>query len=128
MMGVFLLHIINDGFTVTSSGVAIAQAASAERQAGAQGLLGGLQTLTGGIAATFAGWSYEHLGRGTTFSITAIVMVLLVIFGLALAGSEHRSAPVAVPTSLSWVYVTVTAGYFAIVAIAIGDFMAQPDY
>ena len=99
MMGVFLLHIINDGFTVTSSGVAIAQAASAERQAGAQGLLGGLQTLTGGIAATFAGWSYEHLGRGTTFSITAIVMVLLVIFGLALAGSEHRSAPVAVPTS-----------------------------
>jgi MFS family permease len=99
MMGVFLLHIINDGFTVTSSGVAIAQAAPAERQAGAQGLLGGLQTLTGGIAATFAGWSYDHLGRGPTFSITAIVMVLLVIFGLALAGPEHRSARVAVPTS-----------------------------
>jgi MFS family permease len=99
MMGVFLLHIVNDGFSVTSSGVAVGQAAPVERQAGAQGLLGGLQTLTGGIAASFAGWSYDHLGRGPTFSITAIVMVILVAAGLALAGPEHRTAPVAVPTS-----------------------------
>jgi MFS family permease len=99
MMGVFFLHILNDGFSITSSGVAVSQAAPVERQAGAQGLLGGLQTLTGGIAASFAGWSYDHLGRGTTFSITAIVMVILVLSGLALAGPEHRRAPSAVPTS-----------------------------
>ena len=99
MMGVFFLHILNDGFTVTSSGVAVSQAAPIERQAGAQGLLGGLQTLTGGIAASFAGWSYDHLGRGPTFSITAIVMIILVLLGLALAGPEHRRAPSTVPTS-----------------------------
>jgi MFS family permease len=99
MMGVFFLHILNDGFSITSSGVAVGQAAPVERQAGAQGLLGGLQTLTGGIAASFAGWSYDHLGRGPTFLITAIVMVILVLSGLALAGPEHRSAPSAVPTS-----------------------------
>ena len=99
MMGVFFLHILNDGFSITSSGVAVSQAAPVERQAGAQGLLGGLQTLTGGIAASFAGWSYDHLGRGPTFSITAIVMVILVLSGLALAGPEHRRAPSAVPTS-----------------------------
>jgi MFS family permease len=99
MMGVFFLHILNDGFSITSSGVAVGQAAPVERQAGAQGLLGGLQTLTGGIAASFAGWSYDHLGRGPTFSITAIVMVILVLSGLALAGPEHRRVPSAVPTS-----------------------------
>jgi MFS family permease len=99
MMGVFFLHILNDGFSITSSGVAVSQAAPVERQAGAQGLLGGLQTLTGGIAASFAGWSYDHLGRGPTFLITAIVMVILVLSGLALAGPEHRRAPSAVPTS-----------------------------
>jgi MFS family permease len=99
MMGVFFLHILNDGFSITSSGVAVSQAAPVERQAGAQGLLGGLQTLTGGIAASFAGWSYDHLGRGPTFLITAIVMVILVLLGLALAGPEHRRAPSAVPTS-----------------------------
>jgi MFS family permease len=99
MMGVFFLHILNDGFSITSSGVAVSQAAPVERQAGAQGLLGGLQTLTGGIAASFAGWSYDHLGRGPTFLITAIVMVVLVLSGLVLAGPEHRRAPSAVPTS-----------------------------
>ena len=103
MMGVFLIHIINDGLTVTSTGVAISLAAPAERQAGAQGLLGGLQTLTGGIGASFAGWSYDHFGRGTTFSITAITMIVLVMLGLSLAGPKHRSAPVPVlaivPTS-----------------------------
>jgi len=103
MMGVFLIHIINDGLTVTSTGVAISLAAPTERQAGAQGLLGGLQTLTGGIAASFAGWSYDHFGRGTTFSITAITMIVLVMLGLSLAGPKHRSAPVTVlaivPTS-----------------------------
>lgn len=99
MMGVFFLHILNDGFSITSSGVAVGQAAPVERQAGAQGLLGGLQTLTGGIAASFAGWGYDHLGRGPTFLITSIVMVILVLSGLALAGPEHRRAPSAVPTS-----------------------------
>ena len=90
MMGVFFLHIVNDGFTVTSAGVAVGIAAPAERQAGAQGLLGGMQTLTGGIAASLAGWSYDSFGRGTTFLVTAMIMLVLIALGYSLAG-EHRT-------------------------------------
>ena len=90
MMGVFFLHIVNDGFTVTSAGVAVGVAAPAERQAGAQGLLGGMQTLTGGIAASLAGWSYDSFGRGTTFLVTAMIMLVLIALGYSLAG-EHRT-------------------------------------
>jgi MFS family permease len=89
MMIVFLLHVTNDGLTVTSAGVAVGLAAPPERQAGAQGLLGGLQTLVGGLGASVAGWNYDTFGRATAFISAGIVMVVLVTVGFALAG-EHR--------------------------------------
>jgi MFS family permease len=89
MLGVFLLHTINDGLSVTSSGIAMGISAPAERQAGAQGLLGGLQTLTGGIAASLAGWTYDTQGRATAFFVTAIAMLILVAVGLVLAGPQR---------------------------------------
>ncbi len=89
MLGVFLLHTISDGLSVTSAGIAVGIAAPAERQAGAQGLLGGLQTLMGGVAASLAGWTYDAHGRATAFFVTAIVMVALVATGLVLAGSQR---------------------------------------
>lgn len=91
MLVVFFVHILNDGFTVTSASVAVGLSAPAERQAGAQGLLGGVQTLVGGMAASYAGWSYDHLGRGTTFVITAVVMMMCTAGGLALAGDKRRA-------------------------------------
>jgi MFS family permease len=100
MMGVFFLHIVNDGFTVTSAGVAVGLAAPAERQAGAQGLLGGMQTLTGGIAASLAGWSYDSFGRGTTFFTTAAIMLVLIAFGYSIAG-DHRTRRPVVRTELA---------------------------
>lgn len=93
MLGVFFLHTVNDGFAVTSAGIAVGMAAPEERQAGAQGLLGGLQTLTGGISASLAGWGYDSFGRATAFITTAVVMVLLVVTGLALAGPRRWSTP-----------------------------------
>jgi MFS family permease len=89
MLGVFLLHTINDGLSVTSAGIAVGIAAPAERQAGAQGLLGGLQTLMGGVAASLAGWTYDSHGRATAFFVTAIVMIALVATGLILAGPQR---------------------------------------
>jgi MFS family permease len=89
MLGVFLLHTISDGLSVTSAGIAVGIAAPSERQAGAQGLLGGLQTLMGGIAASLAGWTYDSHGRATAFVVTAMVMVGLVVTGLILAGPQR---------------------------------------
>lgn len=93
MLGVFFLHTVNDGFAVTSAGIAVGMAAPEERQAGAQGLLGGLQTLTGGISASLAGWGYDSFGRAAAFIATAVVMVLLVVTGLVLAGPRRWSTP-----------------------------------
>lgn len=88
LMAVFLVHTLNDGMTVTGAGVAVGMVAPSERQAGAQGLLGGAQTLTGGVSASFAGLSYEVLGRTTTFAIAAVVMALLIIGARVLAGER----------------------------------------
>ena len=88
LMAVFLVHTLNDGMTVTGAGVAVGMVAPSERQAGAQGLLGGAQTLTGGVSASFAGLSYEVLGRTTTFAITAVVMALLIVGARVLAGER----------------------------------------
>jgi MFS family permease len=78
LMAVFLVHTLNDGMTVTGAGVAVGMVAPTERQAGAQGLLGGAQTLTGGVSASFAGLSYEVLGRTVTFVIAAVMMAILI--------------------------------------------------
>lgn len=101
MLVVFFVHIMNDGFTVTSAGVAVGLAAPAERQAGAQGLLGGIQTLVGGMAASLAGWSYDHLGRGPTFTIAAACILACTATGLVLAGDKRRSiAPITTDVSV----------------------------
>ena len=97
MMIVFLFHVVNDGLTVTSAGVAVGLAAPSERQAGAQGLLGGLQTLVGGLAASVAGWSYETFDRATAFLSAGVVMIVLVSVGFVLAGDYRRRTPTTDP-------------------------------
>ena len=98
LMTVFLVHTLNDGMTVTGAGVAVGMVAPPERQAGAQGLLGGAQTLTGGVAASFAGVSYETLGRTATFAVAAIVIASLITVSRLLVGDRWRLRG-AVPTS-----------------------------
>jgi hypothetical protein len=44
--------------------------------------------LTGGVSASFAGLSYEVLGRTTTFAIAAVVMTLLIVSARLLAGDR----------------------------------------
>jgi DHA2 family methylenomycin A resistance protein-like MFS transporter len=95
MLAVSLVHAINDGFTVSSAGVAAAMVAPPSRQAGAQGLLGGVQTLTGGISAIVAGALYESHGRGVAYGATAIVMAVLVITALVLVGRDWTQRPTA---------------------------------
>jgi len=97
LMTVFFIHTLNDGMTVTGAGVAVGMVAPPERQAGAQGLLGGAQTLTGGVAASFAGVSYEALGRTVTFAIAAIVIAALITASRVLVGDRWRLRG-AVPT------------------------------
>jgi MFS family permease len=101
LMTVFLIHTLNDGLTVTGSGVAVGMVAPHERQAGAQGLLGGAQTLTGGVAASFAGMSYEVLGRTVTFAVAAGVIVLLITAARILAGGRWRLRGAAPTTAAS---------------------------
>ena len=79
-------HAVNDGLTVTGTSVAVAQEAPMERAAAAQGLLGAAGTLMGGIAAFSAGWSYDHLGRQTTYTAAMVAMLALVGAGSLLAG------------------------------------------
>lgn len=98
LMAVFLVHTLNDGMTVTSSGVSVGMVAPAERQAGAQGVLGGMQTLTGGMAASFAGISYEVLGRTTTFVIAGVIIASLIFSARLLAGDRWHIRGVATPT------------------------------
>lgn len=94
MLGLGLSQSVLDSLTVTGTGIAVAQVAPIERQAGAAGLLGGLQTLMGGIAATLAGITYEHFGRTVAFSITGVVMAMLVALGCVLAGPVWMRKPV----------------------------------
>lgn len=100
MMLVFLMHVINDGLTVTSAGVAVGLSAPPERQAGAQGLLGGMQTLVGGLAASAAGWSYLTFGRAPTFIAAGVIMIALVLTGFTLAGDSRRRSAVAQPVTI----------------------------
>jgi MFS family permease len=104
MFAVAMVHAVNDGLTVSSTGVAVAMVVPAERQAGAQGVLGGFETLTAGIAAPIAGVLYEHAGRGAAYGVAAAAMVVLVAVGATLARSAWRirgteSRPLAVVAS-----------------------------
>ncbi len=88
MMAIGVVHSINDGFTVSSNGVAVGLTVAPERQGGAQGLLGGVQTIVAGITALGAGWLYEHHGRAPAYTSSAIAMVVLVTLAGVLAGRE----------------------------------------
>jgi MFS family permease len=88
MFAVAMVHAVNDGLTVSSTGVAVAMVVPAERQAGAQGVLGGFETLTAGITAPIVGVLYEHAGRGTAYGVAAAAMVVLVAIGVTLARSS----------------------------------------
>lgn len=88
LMGILLIHMTNDGMTVTGAGVAIGSVAPTERQAGAQGLLGGAQTLTGGVSSSLAGFTYELYGRTVSFVISGVVIVVLVTVSRTLAAGR----------------------------------------
>jgi MFS family permease len=93
MLAVGMVHAVNDGFTVSSNGVAVGLTVPAERQAGAQGLLGGVQTITGGLTALAAGWLYDHHGRTAAYTACALAMVLLVAVAAWRAGGAWFRRP-----------------------------------
>lgn len=87
MFAVAMVHAVNDGFTVSSTGVAVGMVVPAERQAGAQGVLGGFETLTAGITASVTGALYEYFGRTTAYGVAAGAMLILVAVGATLGRS-----------------------------------------
>jgi MFS family permease len=94
MFGASMLHALSDGMTVSSSGVAVGLVVPKERMAGAQGLLGGAQTLVGGVSALVAGQLYQHDGRATAYTVTAVSMVVLVGVGILFVGRAWSDRPV----------------------------------
>jgi MFS family permease len=103
MLAISLVHATNDGFTVSSCGVAVGLVVPGERQASGQGLLGGVETLTAGVAATAIGQIYEHFGRTVAYTSCAVTMLALIACGALLSGTSWRmrdtSAPAEVVTA-----------------------------
>jgi MFS transporter, DHA1 family, tetracycline resistance protein len=95
MFAVAMVHALNDGLTVSSSGIAVGMVSPDDRMAGAQGLLGGTQTLVGGIAALTAGLLYEAGGRAIAYTVCAVVVFVLAVFGWRLG---RHATPTAVDT------------------------------
>jgi hypothetical protein len=85
-----MVHSVNDGLTISSTGVAAGMVVPPERQAGAQGLLGGAQTLLAGVTAVIAGTMYEHAGRTAAYLVAAVLMLTLVVGGMVIAGPARR--------------------------------------
>lgn len=100
MFAFAMVHAVNDGLTVTSSGVAVAMVAPAERQAGAQGLLGGVQTLVGGITSLAAGAVYQTQGRATVYTATGVVMLIVVAVAVGLLGRQWSGRPLTVGSAV----------------------------
>ena len=96
MFAVAMVHAVSDGFTISSTGVAVGMVVPGARQAGAQGVLGGFQTLVAGASAVLSGVLYEHAGRTAAYGVNAALMVVLVVAGALLARSAWnlRGAPV----------------------------------
>ena len=90
MLAISLVHATNDGFTVSSCGVAVGLVVPGERQASGQGLLGGVETLTAGVAATAIGQIYEHFGRTVAYTSCAVMMLALIACGALLSGTSWR--------------------------------------
>jgi len=106
MFAVAMVHAVNDGLTVSSTGVAVGLVVPAERQAGAQGVLGGMQTLSAGLVAVIAGVIYDHAGRTAAYAVSAALMVSFVAVGALLArpawnlreeGAGEPAADVGIP-------------------------------
>jgi MFS family permease len=93
MFAVAMIHALNDGVSVASSGVAVGVVAPKERMAGAQGLLGGAQTLIGGIAALGAGELYQNHGRASAYTTCAVLMATFVGIGILCVGSAWGARP-----------------------------------
>jgi len=93
MFAASIVHALNDGLTVSSSGVAVGMVVPQERMAGAQGLLGGAQTLVGGLSAVMAGWLYQEHGRSVAYGVCALLMAILVVAGIACVGREWAGRP-----------------------------------
>ena len=85
IFGVAMIHALFDGFTISSSGVAVAMAVPEERQAGAQGVIGAAQALTAGITAIIIGGVYEVEGRAAAYTTAAVGMVVLISVAMWLA-------------------------------------------
>ncbi len=90
MLAISLVHATNDGFTVSSCGVAVGLVVPGDRQASAQGLLGGVETLAAGITATVIGQVYEHFGRTVAYTSCAVMMLALILSAAVLSGPFWR--------------------------------------
>ena len=90
MLAVGCLHGLVDGLTITGGSSALALVVPVERLASAQGVYSGVQILAGGVAASVAGATYEHIGRGAFVSTAAVMMVFLVV-GAWLAKDHLRT-------------------------------------
>jgi MFS family permease len=93
MFAISMFHALNDGLTISSTGVAIGMVSEPERQAAAQGLLGGVQTLVGGTTAVIAGSLYKNHGREVAYTSAALAVATLGIIGAVLAGKAWMRRP-----------------------------------
>jgi MFS family permease len=87
VFAVAMLHAISDGFTVSSTGVAVGMTVPEDRQAGAQGVLGGAQALSAGVMAVVTGTLYDQFGRTVAYAVCGSVMLVFVATGAWLARS-----------------------------------------
>jgi MFS family permease len=87
IFAVAMMHAVSDGFTVSSTGVAVGMTVPDDRQAGAQGVLGGAQALAAGVMAVVTGALYDEFGRTVAYAVCAAVMLTLVAIGTWLARS-----------------------------------------
>jgi MFS family permease len=78
---VAMFHALSDGLTISSAGVAAGMVVPDDRQAGAQGVQGAAQALSAGVMAVVTGTVYESFGRTAAYTVCAIVMLVLTLFG-----------------------------------------------
>jgi MFS family permease len=90
MLTVGVVHAMCDGFTVSSTAVAVGMVAPPARQASAQGMLGAAETLTAGLTAVLAGVLYSWGGRSLAYTVCALVMMSLAGAAWVLAGPHYR--------------------------------------
>ena len=88
MFLVAMIHSVNDGFSMASTGIAVGMVVPAERQAGAQGVLGGIQVLAAGTAAIVVGVIYETAGRSMAYGVAAVLMLGLIAAARLVMGSS----------------------------------------